>query len=118
MTATAPSSRRKLQHAAAAVFSGAFIVVGVVMAFSRPAPEATSLEASAAIQRLQARLQLAQAQHQAYTGLEQAVTKAQTEYARKKARHDIQRHSLAKQELMLDNVMAWAKEMKAAQYET
>jgi len=74
-----------------------------------------SLSTTAALERLQAKLLAAQQHEHAYQGLVDKVNGAQGTYARKKAAHDVERRSLSKQELLLDNIMETAKEMSHAQ---
>lgn len=112
------ASAGRAARAAAAAFAAVSAVLAVATLTSSGAPSPArpvSLSATTAIARLQAKLFVAQKHAHAYEHLEQAVTTAQGKFVTAKASHDRERQNLAKQELMLDNVMATAEKMSEAQ---
>ena len=70
---------------------------------------------AAAISRLQAKLELAQTQEQAFRTLQQTEQQAATKYAHAKVKHDAERANLAQQLHMLDRVRESANTMAVAQ---
>jgi hypothetical protein len=113
-------ARRPGVRAGVAAALGALVVVAAVAAALRGADDGpqwgpVSLSTTAALERLQAKLRVAQEHEHAYQGLVDTVNDAQARYARKKAAHDAERQSLSKQELLLDDVVETATEMSNAQ---
>ena len=104
MATLPPQAQQRAMRTAVAAVCGALVVILVVAnvqqdgAVSR---EPISLIATASIQRLQAKLLVAQKHMHAYEGMEQAVKTAKYKYESDKAEHDTERHRLAKQVAML-----------------
>ena len=118
----APSAHRPVSRWRCGVVAalGALVVVAAVAAALRGADDGPprgpfSLSTTAALERLQAKLRVAQEHKHAYQGLVDTVNDAQARYARKKAAHDAERQSLSKQELLLDDIVETATEMSDAQ---